>query len=92
MGVVQLNERYNMSQVTTKISEIGLRFNDSPELEFVSLEAGVSDPERLQNRVDNLYRSEFQAGLIIELVAYDESGSQLGTLSANKFFGQMVGF
>jgi len=82
-----------MSQtVTDEINEIEVRYVDNSDSEHVTLNSFVTDSEQLQDRVDNLYRSEFQAGLISELVAYDYDGQEVATRSADKFFGARIGF
>lgn len=51
-----------------------------------------ADAEDLEERTDNLYRSEWEDGLIDTIVAYDDAGDKMGTLTANEFFGERLGF
>lgn len=51
-----------------------------------------ADADDLQSRVDNLYRSEFEEGMLNTVVAYDANGDQLAVRSANEFFGEREGF
>lgn len=56
------------------------------------LPRGHADAEDLQSRTDNLYRSEWENGLIDTIVAYDDAGQKMGTMTASEFFGERLGF
>lgn len=48
--------------------------------------------DELQDRVDNLYRSEWEQGFIDTVIAYDQSGDRMGAMTADEFFGERLGF
>lgn len=51
-----------------------------------------ADADDLQDRADNLYRTEFEQGLIDTVIAYDDSGDRLAHMTATEFFGERKGF
>ena len=50
------------------------------------------DSRYIQDRIDNLMRSEFNEGLIDCLIAYDYNGDRLDTRTAEEFFALQEGF
>lgn len=51
-----------------------------------------ADSDDLQDRCDNLFRSEFEVGMIDCLIAYNADGDKLAVRTADEFFGENRGF
>ncbi len=85
-------------QVTTGVN--GIEIGDIHRLCLIMADGTIeeivprhhADADDLQDRADNLYRSEWEQGFIDRIIAYDANGDTIGAMSADEFFGERQGF